>query len=166
MLLVRGAKSLTQRAIGGRHGKGRRVQRQGGCTRLAPSGAQRAPQRDPGQGLPTQHWVRAWETTGVLAGQACSGTEDCRRDVEGVDRLKLVGPPPGMDQVPREMGAQSGKPGDPRRGWGGGRCLTPSRAPAHSPGMASNMPFAFSANLSLHVLACSSPSSYWTVRIL
>ena len=50
--------------------------------------------------------------------------------MEGADRLKLAGPPPGMDQVPRKTGAQSGKPGDPRRGQGGGRCPTPSRAPA------------------------------------
>ena len=44
--------------------------------------------------------------------------------------LKLVGPPPGMDQVPRKTGDQSGKPGDPRKGRGGGPYPTPSRAPA------------------------------------
>ena len=45
--------------------------------------------------------------------QACSGAEDCRRDVEGADALKLVGLPPGMDQVPRNTAAHSGNPGPP-----------------------------------------------------
>ena len=67
----------------------------------------------------TQAWAQWGPRPGRLqvfwldqrTAQACSGAEDYRRDVEGADALKLVGLPPGMDQVPRNTAAHSGNLG-------------------------------------------------------
>ena len=146
-LPVRGDESLAHPGSNSRGpsapgpGRGVRVQRRVGCWCPAPSGgstgAPVSPQQNPGQGLPAQHWAQAWETAGVLAGPVHGASLFWSRGLQagrgGGGCAEAGGAAPGDGPGAPEHGCSQRKPGDLRRGWGGGRCLTSSRAPRLRP---------------------------------